>query len=101
MGLGGFGGGGPEGPPNVTEGAGQAPPPTGALSYSFPENLLTLSGTPEKRRRTLGSPCQRRAVSSSRRRKTFAASASASQWATRPSGTESTYSKRLRTPNPN
>ena len=36
MGLGGFGGGGPEGPPNVTEGAGQAPPPTGCLRpYSF------------------------------------------------------------------
>ena len=31
MGLGGFGGAGPEGPPNVTEGAGQAPPPTGCL----------------------------------------------------------------------
>jgi hypothetical protein len=28
MGLGGFGGAGPEAPPNVTEGAGQAPPPT-------------------------------------------------------------------------
>jgi hypothetical protein len=37
MGLGGFGGAGPEGPPNVTEGAGQAPPPTGCLRpYSFP-----------------------------------------------------------------
>ena len=36
MGLGGFGGAGPEGPPNVTEGAGQAPPPTGCLRpYSF------------------------------------------------------------------
>ena len=31
MGLGGFGGAGPEGPPNVTEGAGQAPPLTGCL----------------------------------------------------------------------
>ena len=31
MGLERFGGGGPEGPPNVTEGAGQAPPPTGCL----------------------------------------------------------------------
>ena len=31
MGLGGFGGAGPEAPPNVTEGAGQAPPPTGCL----------------------------------------------------------------------
>jgi len=37
MGLGGFGGAGPEGPPNVTEGAGQAPPPTGCLRpYSLP-----------------------------------------------------------------
>ena len=36
MGLGGFGGAGPEGPPKVTEGAGQAPPPTGCLRpYSF------------------------------------------------------------------
>ena len=36
MGLGGFGGAGPEGPPNVTEGAGQAPPPTGCLRpYSY------------------------------------------------------------------
>jgi hypothetical protein len=36
MGLGGFGGAGPEGPPNVTEGAGQAPPPTGCVRpYSF------------------------------------------------------------------
>ena len=31
MGLGGFGGAGPEGPPNVTEGTGQAPPITGCL----------------------------------------------------------------------
>ena len=31
MGLGGVGGDGPEGPPNVTEGAGQAPPLTGCL----------------------------------------------------------------------
>ena len=31
MGLGGFGGAGPEGPPNVTEGAGQAQPLTGCL----------------------------------------------------------------------
>ena len=31
MGLGGFGGAGPEGPPNVTEGAGQAPPQTGRV----------------------------------------------------------------------
>ena len=31
MGLGGFGGAGLEAPPNVTEGAGQAPPPTGCL----------------------------------------------------------------------
>ena len=30
-GPGGFGGAGPEGPPNVTEGAGQAPPQTGCL----------------------------------------------------------------------
>ena len=41
MGLGGVGGAGPEGPPNVTEGAGQAPPPTGCLrpihiSYNSP-----------------------------------------------------------------
>ena len=36
MGLGGFGGAGPEAPPNVTEGAGQAPPPTGCLrTYSY------------------------------------------------------------------
>ena len=36
MGLGGFGGGSPEGPPNVTEGVGQAPPPTGCPHpYSF------------------------------------------------------------------
>ena len=31
MGLGWFGGAGPEGLPNVTEGAGQAPPLTGGL----------------------------------------------------------------------
>ena len=31
MGLGWFGGAGPEGPPNVTEGAGQAPPPTACV----------------------------------------------------------------------
>jgi hypothetical protein len=36
MGLGGFGGAGLEGPPNVTVGAGQAPPLTGCLRpYSF------------------------------------------------------------------
>ena len=39
MGLGGFGGAGPEGPPNVTEGAGQAPPPTGGVRHSiYPPN---------------------------------------------------------------
>jgi hypothetical protein len=31
MGLGGFGGAGPEGPPNVTEGAGQAASPRDVL----------------------------------------------------------------------
>ena len=39
MGLGGFGGAGPEGPPNVTEGAGQAPPLTGCLR---PFHLVVL-----------------------------------------------------------
>jgi len=44
MGLGGFGGAGPEGPPNVTEGrAGQAPPLTGcSRPYSFGEPRRTL-----------------------------------------------------------
>ena len=32
MGPGGFGGAGPEGPPNVTEGAGQALPPSGVYA---------------------------------------------------------------------
>ena len=39
MGLGGVGGGGPEGPPNVTEGAGQAAPLTGCLG---PIHLIYL-----------------------------------------------------------
>ena len=51
MGLGGFGGAGPEGPPNVTEGAGQAPPPTGCLrpysSYLYlPTEGLNLITAP-------------------------------------------------------
>ena len=41
MGLGRFGGAGPEAPPNVTEGAGQAPPLTGcfALFIYKPKNV--------------------------------------------------------------
>ena len=46
MGLGGFGGAGPEGPPNVTEGAGQAPPPTGCVRpYSLGYRLVLLPST--------------------------------------------------------
>ena len=40
MGLGGFGGAGLEGPPNVTVGAGQAPPLTGCLR---PYSYLTIT----------------------------------------------------------
>ena len=64
MGLGGLGGAGPEGPPNVTEGAGQAPPPTGCLrpysSYLYlpTEGLhnsprsLRLAPRPRRQRRS-------------------------------------------------
>ena len=44
---GGFGGGGPEGCPNVTEGAGQAPPPTGCLR---PYSDLSITAAKERRR---------------------------------------------------
>ena len=41
MGLGGFGGAGLEGPPNVTVGAGQAPPLTGCLRpYSYIQDQI-------------------------------------------------------------
>jgi len=55
MGLGGFGGAGPEGPPNVTEGAGQAPPPTGCLRpYSFLSILVLVPNQRANEKKALG-----------------------------------------------
>ena len=44
MGLGGVGGAGPEGPPNVTEGAGQAPPLTGCCALFIFLRTAALGG---------------------------------------------------------
>jgi len=57
MGLGGVGGAGPEGPPNVTEGAGQAPPPTAgacALIHISSPSLLANVTPPAVRHPSVG-----------------------------------------------